>query len=383
MRILFSFAGGHGHLEPLLPIVRAAAAAGHDVAVAGGHRELRRVAEPRLRTLPLGPSPSEEPRRRLPLLEVDLARERSDVRERFVRRHARERVGWAKALLEEWRPDVVVCDEMDYGSLLAAELLELPYATVLVNASGSMITPDVVAEPLDELRAAHGLPPDPGLTMPGRHLVLSPFPPSLPYPGYALPAQAIAYRAIEIERPRGDPPWPVSRPAAPSVYFTLGTEFNVESGDLFARVLAGLHELPVNVVATVGTDIDPDELGPQPDHVHVARFIPQALVLPHCAAVVSHGGSGSILGALAHGLPQVLIAIGADQPLNAERCEQLGLCRTLDPVRTTPAMVREAVAAVLSDLSYRTAAERMRAEIEAQPPPSHAVTLLAGLAAEN
>ena len=80
------------------------------------------------------------------------------MRERFVRRHARDRVGWTTAVLEDWRPEVVVSDEMDYGSLLAAELLRLPYATVLVNASGSMITADVVAEPLDELRAEHGLP---------------------------------------------------------------------------------------------------------------------------------------------------------------------------------------------------------------------------------
>ena len=37
--------------------------------------------------------------------------------------------------------------------------------------------------------------------------------------------------------------------------------------------------------------IAPAEHGPQPAHVTVERFIPQAEVLPHCDLVVSHGGS--------------------------------------------------------------------------------------------
>jgi UDP:flavonoid glycosyltransferase YjiC (YdhE family) len=265
--------------------------------------------------------------------------------------------------------------------LLAAELLGLPSATVLVNASGSMITPEVVAEPLDELRGEHGLPPDPELTMVGRQLVLSPFPPSLRDPQFPLPARAISFRAIEVGGPPVEPPWPMQRPGAPTVYFTLGTEFNVESGDLFGRVLAGLRELPVNVVATVGSDIDPDELGPQPAHVSVARFIPQALVLPHCSAVVSHGGSGTILGALAHGLPQVLLAMGADQPLNAARCAELRVGRRLDPVRATPELVRETVASVLSDPEYRAAARRLRIEIESLPGPAVALAAIERLTA--
>jgi UDP:flavonoid glycosyltransferase YjiC (YdhE family) len=380
VRVLCSFAGGYGHLEPLLPVARAAAAAGHEVAVAGAHRQLERVAGSALRTFPFGPRPSGAPRERLPLLEVDVERERHDVRERFVRRHARQRVGHVSPVLDEWRPDVVLCDEMDYGGMLAAELRGLPYATVLVNASGSMITNGVVAEPLGELRAEHGLPPSSLEALLGRHLVLSPFPPSLPEPRHELPAQAFAFRAIETTTPDA-PAWPVARPDAPTVYFTLGTEFNVESGDLFARALAGLRKLELNLVVTVGNDIDPDELGPQPDHVHIARFIPQTEVLPHCSAVVSHAGSGSVLGALTYGLPQVLIAMGADQPLNAARCAGLGVARTLDPVTTTAHQVREALETVLMEPSYRANAAHFRAEIESLPPPAAAVAALEELVA--
>jgi MGT family glycosyltransferase len=160
------------------------------------------------------------------------------------------------------------------------------------------------------------------------------------------------------------------------VYFTLGTIFNVESGDLFGRVLAGLRELPLNVVVTVGREVDPRELGPQPAHVHVERYVPQWSLLPHCRLVVSHGGSGSVVGALAHGLPMVLVPMGADQPLNAARCAELGVALALDPLQATPDSVREAAATVLADPRYRRNAERLRDEIAAMPPPDHAVALL-------
>ena len=107
------------------------------------------------------------------------------------------------------------------------------------------------------------------------------------------------------------------------------------------------------------------------------------MILPQCAVVVSHGGSGSVIGALAYGLPMVLMPMGADQPLNAARCAALGVGLALDAVAATPETVRAAVATVLADPSYRRAAERMRDEIAALPDPAHAVLLLERLGAEH
>jgi UDP:flavonoid glycosyltransferase YjiC (YdhE family) len=113
--------------------------------------------------------------------------------------------------------------------------------------------------------------------------------------------------------------------------------------------------------------------------VHVTQFIPQALVLPHCDAVVAHGGAGSIMGALAHGLPMVLIPMGADQPGNAARCAHLGVARVLDPVGATPDDVRAAVSAILAEPSVREAAGRLRDEIAALPDPAEAVSTVEAL----
>jgi MGT family glycosyltransferase len=200
-------------------------------------------------------------------------------------------------------------------------------------------------------------------------------------PAYPLPPTAHCFHTpIQEPAPGPAPAWVSSLPGKPTVYFTLGTVFNLESGDLLARVLAGLRALPMNVLVTVGRDIDPSELGTQPSHVTVEQFVPQSSVLPHCDLVVSHGGSGSVIGALAHGLPSVLIPIGADQPQNAKRCEDLGVARVLDAVGLTKDGVSAAVEAVRRDPAYRRNAERLRDEIAALPGPSHAVLLLERLA---
>ncbi|GAB2976397.1 glycosyltransferase [Saccharothrix stipae] len=346
------------------------AAAGHTVAFAAGPARRGAIEAAGFTAFAVGGG-SDEVRERLPLAAPDRDRDDYELREGFVREGAGLRLPLYLDLFTRWRPDVVVCEEVDFGSVLAAEKLGLPYANAQVIASGSFVRPEVIGEPLAELRAAHGLPPDPDLAMRHRHLLLSPFPPSLRDPAFPLPDTAFPIRP---------PVGPLGRSDTPAVYFTLGTVFNTESGDLFGRVLTGLSDLPVEVVATVGRHIDPAEFGEQRPGVRISRFVPQAEVLPHCDVVVSHGGSGSVVGALAHGLPVVLLPLGADQPQNAEQCLRLGVGQELDPVGATPGDVRDAVAEVLADPGYRRAAERVRAEILALPEPERAVPLLERLA---
>lgn len=114
-------------------------------------------------------------------------------------------------------------------------------------------------------------------------------------------------------------------------------------------MLTGLSERPVDLVVTVGRHVDPAELGPQPGHVRVERFVPLAEVMLRCDLVVSHAGLGTVVGALAHGRPMVLIPMGADQPDNAARCLALGTGRISHRVAVTPGHVAEAAASVLTD----------------------------------
>ena len=377
MRLLFTFAGGSGHLEPLVPIARTAEAAGHTVAFVGRPWMVPQVEALGFPAFAAGSNAGLTPQR-LPLAPIDLKRDRQAVGDHFVRRIGRERAAAILPLCSRWQPDLLVCEEFDFGAMVAAEALGLPHATVLIGATGTFVRADVVAEPLNEVRTEHGLPPDPGLEMLSRQLVLSPFPPSLRDPVHPLPAGAQAFRLFSRDPQDGGEF--AGRGAGPTVYFTLGTIYNVESGDLFDRVIAGLRDLPIDLVVTVGRDIDPRELGPQPANVRVERFLPHSELLPTCRLVISHGGSGSVLGALAHGLPMVLLPLGADQPLNAARCAALGVAVVLDALTVTSQSVGEAVTRVLEQPSYRRNATRVRDEIAALPGPEHAVALLEQLA---
>lgn len=383
MRILFTFIGGRGHLAPLVPVARAAQKMGHQVAFGCGHALAAAVQAEGFQVFPLGTRDMSAPNR-LPLRPLDAAREALEFRDGFARRGAQNRAPLAYALCVEWQPDVLVCDETDFGSMAAAERFGIPYVTVNVIAAGSFVRPEQIADALHELREQSGLPPDPALKMLWRYLVLSPVPPSFRDPAFPLPATAFSYRPFDP----GDAPVELPRPvrfptSAPLVYFTLGTVFNLESGDLFARVLAGLRDLPVNVVVTVGTEIDPGEFGELPGNIRIERFIPQEQIVSHCALVVSHGGSGSVLGALAHGVPMVLLPMGADQPLNAARCADLRVGEWLDPVAASPESVREAVTRVLNQGAYRTRALGVRDEYLALPPAASAAEALTALVHRN
>jgi MGT family glycosyltransferase len=165
------------------------------------------------------------------------------------------------------------------------------------------------------------------------------------------------------------------------IYFTLGTIFNIESGDLFGRVLEGLRDLDAGVIVTVGREIDPAELGPQPANVRIERFIPQAALLPHLDLVVSHGGSGTVIGALAYGVPQIVIPLGADQMLNANRVDDTGAGRVMDAITLTPADIAQTASEVLADASCRIAAQRLRDEIAELPDVESVVPELEALVA--
>jgi MGT family glycosyltransferase len=382
VRFLFTFCGGSGHFLPTLPIAQALVTRGHEVVYGCQESMCGAVEAVGLTAFDTGGPTLLGMGDRRPLMPVDRQAEEDVVRTGFAGRTARERTPRLLDLATTWQPDVIVRDEMDFAAAVAAEVIGIPHTAVIVIAAGGLVRPDVVGEALTMLRAEHGLDDDPDLAMLHRYLTIVPVPTSYRDPRDPLPHTAHHIRPAVADTHSDAPPSSRGSDGArarPTVYVTLGTVFPQEAGDLFTRILAGVRDLAVDVVVTVGHAIDPAELGEQPAHVRVEQFLPQASVLANCDAVVSHAGSGSVMGALAFGLPSVLVPMGADQPLNADRCVELGIGRALDAVSSTPADFAYAVSDVLSNASYRDAATRIRDEIRALPGPEHAADLLEGL----
>ena len=172
-------------------------------------------------------------------------------------------------------------------------------------------------DPGTDRRPARG--PNPGVSGSNGELYLDICPPGIQQPEIAdVPnVQRLRPGGFDGGRDAALPGWVADLPARPTVYVTMGTVFN-KSAEVFGTVLDGLRDEDVNVIVTVGETGDPALLGPQPDHVHVERYIPQSQLLPHCDLLVSHAGSGAMLGALAAGVPMLAVPQGADQFVNAE-----------------------------------------------------------------
>ena len=327
MRALFTFSGGTGHFFPTLPFARVLRDRGHEVLYGCQEKMVTAVVSQGFDAIPTGGSTLLDPTLRRPLVAVDRLTEERVIGRSFAGKIAHERAGRLMALAQDWAPDLIVRDEIDFGAAVVGDFLGIPHAAVVVIAAGGFVRADLVEGPLAALRAEHGLDEEGSLGMLHRYLTLVPVPPSYRDPRDRLPSTAHHVRPAVVEDNTwtGQPKGPSSAGAVtPTVYFTLGTIFHQESGDLFKRVVDGLGRLSVEVVVTVGREIDPDELGEQPSNVHVEQFLSLVDVLARSDVVVSHGGSGTVIGALAFRLPQVLLPIGADQPLNADRCQALG-----------------------------------------------------------
>jgi UDP:flavonoid glycosyltransferase YjiC (YdhE family) len=103
-----------------------------------------------------------------------------------------------------------------------------------------------------------------------------------------------------------------------------------------------------------------------PDHVTLRAWVPQAAVVPHADLVVHHGGSGTTLGALAAGVPQLVLPQGADQFANAEALVAAGAARRLLPGELSA----DAVTEQARKASFcREAARAFADEIAAMPSP--------------
>ena len=142
------------------------------------------------------------------------------------------------------------------------------------------------------------------------------------------------------------------------------------------RIAAALGELPVRGLVTTGPTVEPFAAAP---NVAVVEAAPHAAVLPHTAAVVTHGGHGTVMKALAAGVPLVVLPMGRDQPENATRVVAAGAGVRLRQ-GSSPRRIAAALRRVLEDDGYRASARRLAAAIAEETADDHAVAELERLA---
>ena len=384
MRVLGSCSlGGAGHLGPLSGPLRAAQRAGHEVRVVAPPTMADMVASAGFEWAGGGVPPEDEIRpirEQIPVLPAADASMLGD-RELFGRLATHWMLPTVREVAADWRPDLILRDPCEHASAIAAAELELPVAQVGISVA------------IAEWRAIGRSAPVIDVHHPGAsHLewampYLTRFPASLDPSRFAT---TLRYH-VPPPAPSGRLPDWWSGSTAPLVYVTFGTVLGwmTYAADVYATALAAVADLDARVLLTVGRQFDATLLGEVPPNVHVEAWVDQVDVFQEASVVVTHGGSGTVYGALAAGLPVVGMPVFADQFTNSRIVAAAGaglvVEREQDPAGRRRVIGSEsapeltaAVRQVLAEPSYARRAAEISAEMAATPTVDDVVAGLLG-----
>ncbi len=390
MRVLFTTNPGIGHVLPMLPVAAELERAGHTVAFASARSFLPTLERHGLTALSAGLDWLEaETARTFPeFAELALAEQGTwMLTEVFADQAAHAMVPDLLALCADWQPDLIVRNDFEFASCIVGERLGLPYATISI----SFFLPEAVLQPLigeqlAYLRSSYGLAPYPAIDMLYRHAYLS-FAPLSFQPRF-LPTMHALRPLLPSAGPDDLPAWCRELPARPTVYASMSSVYRVP--DVFPTIIAALQDADVNLIVTLGRGQDPAQFGAQPAHIHIEQFIPHHALLPQCDVFITHGPFSTVMGALSHGVPLLLLPFSGELLGGAVKAMELGLGRALKRpehtgfdqwVRTFSAVsVRDAVRELLHNPVYRANTRQMQQELQALPGPDHLLALLTRLA---
>lgn len=359
MRILFHAPPLAGHTLPMLPLAQAFREQGHAVAWALGADTQAFVRARGFECLEAGPDRAwaaaelarqwpERPTLAEPLQRAELGpRLFADV-------YAPAALPRLLAALDRWRPDLLVHDVMAHAAPLAAALAGMRSVSHGFGLPRPRESMDGAAARMAPLWRARGLemPADCGNHRDGHVDICPP--------------------SMRLGEPVPDGPrWPLSpasgvqrwQGARHGVLASFGTVHNRQA--TFDRLLAVLLQGPWPVRAALGRPLDPAMAWPP--HVHAAAWLDLADEWTRCRVGACHGGAGTMLGALAQGVPLLLLPVAADQFRNARALQAVGAGIALAGEAQTEAAMADALQRLHDDPAFGQAAARMADELAAMP----------------
>lgn len=369
----------------MVPLAHAFRDAGHDVAVATDPAYCNSVRELGFEAFPAGLDHADALarfRESVPRwADVPFGdRMRIQQAEMFGRIRVPPMLDDLAGIISDWRPSLLIHDSLEMAGAIAAEAAGVAHAEHAVGIIRPLAGRQASTEAVAPFSEALGIR-NPGVGGIGGELYIDICPPGVQLPEIRAIPNVQPLRPMEFnENPDGLLPiWSTSSPETPLVYVTLGTVFN-EDMHIFATILEGLRDEPVRILVTVGETGDPAALGSRPANVQVERYVPQSRVLPSCSLMISHAGSGAMLGAIKAGIPMLAVPQGADQFMNAAQLSAAGLGLRLMADEFDADSVRQSTRRLLSEDRFRTAVWAEQRAIRSMPSPRDVVPILETLA---
>ncbi|MEM0962574.1 MAG: nucleotide disphospho-sugar-binding domain-containing protein [Bacteroidota bacterium] len=346
-----------GHINRLVPLASGLRDRGAEVVWVGVERMLRRVLNASWRIVDVGgefgryEAVHQEARRLRGIRRFKKLAQ--DVRPAL----AKAMVTGVEAAATSFSPHALVIDHHALAGAIVAERHGIPWVTSTTVQGATEpfpLAPEIRAwrdANMSAIAHAHGV---------DRPIDVSPWVNvATVLPGVRpVPPRSGTFRYIHPtvlrKRPPVSFPWErVSTSNGPILFVSFGTVNTDLPMQLLGTAIDMARDWNGLVIAAA-----PEELrAGAPANVIVQRYVPQLDLLPHVDAVVSHGGFNTVSESLAHGIPLALAPIADDQPLNADAVVRAGAGIRLTFRRTEVAALRSAVEALLTDSSYRRAAE--------------------------
>jgi UDP:flavonoid glycosyltransferase YjiC (YdhE family) len=284
-------------------------------------------------------------------------------------------------VVESWKPDVVMAEPHHYAGGAAAATFGLPWVEHGIGMGYRQQCDDWgVDEFAPELT-------DLGFDgLPAPALILDNCPPAVRRDD-AKPGVDMRY--VAFDKPGTVPPWVFEKRTRPRLLLTLGTiepkfvgvgSRQIGGGmSLFHELIRTLPALGMELVIGASDEVVA-QLGPLPDSVIAAGWLPLNSVLPAVDLAVHHVGAGTTMACLLAGLPQLLISRNAEQTDTARRLNEFGAAKQIVSGDVDPALIIEACRALLDEPSYRKQARVLREQMLSLPSPAQLVPLVEKLA---
>jgi MGT family glycosyltransferase len=185
--------------------------------------------------------------------------------------------------------------------------------------------------------------------------------PSFDFPCTSLP-EKVSYVGPQLADGGWAEPWrnPVEGETKPLALVAFSTTFQNHAG-VVQRVVDAISRLPMNAVVTLGSGIQRSDVSGA-ENVAIMDSAPHTQILAEADLAITHGGHGTLLKAVAEGLPVLIIPHGRDQADNAVRVTERGAGLSLPPSASTEE-IEHALARLLRDEDINECAKRLGAAV--------------------
>ncbi len=158
----------------------------------------------------------------------------------------------------------------------------------------------------------------------------------------------------------GSMPW-LQDDGKPLVVVSLSSTFQNQS-KVIQKAIQALDGMDVRGLVTLGPAIL-DNGYDVPEHVHVVKTAPHSIIFPKAALVITHAGHGTVMRALANGIPLVCTPMGRDQNDNAAKVAWHG-CGVRVGSKASPEKIKQAALRVLHNPEFKQNAQRFQHAIK-------------------